>query len=107
MEVIDDIKIANKLLALRNSAKSRGIEFGLSFNRVKRVLNTKRCYFTGVKLNHNADDKNQLTFDRVDNDRGYVDNNVVACSKWFNQMKSNLTVEEIKLLYKGIMKHSK
>jgi phage protein U len=76
MKVIDDIKIAKKLIALENSAKSRGIEFGLTFNR-------------------------------VDNDRGYVDNNVVACSKWFNQMKSNLTVEEIKLLYKGIMKHSK
>ena len=94
-----DLKVANKLIALRNSAKSRGIDFDLSFNKVKKILLAKRCYFTGVLLSDNPDDSNYVSFDRVDNNRGYVDDNVVACSKAFNQRKGNLTISEIVLLY--------
>lgn len=47
---ISDIEIASKLLNLRNSASTRNIEFDLTFNKVKQIMNTKRCYFTGVKL---------------------------------------------------------
>jgi hypothetical protein len=75
--------------------------FDLSFRKCKRLLMTKRCYYTGKPF----DDTDTLTFDRVDNSKGYTDNNVVACSRSFNELKKNLTVDEITLMYKKITNH--
>jgi hypothetical protein len=47
---LSDVKIANKLLNLKDSASKRNIEFDLSINKVKQIMNTKRCYFTNEKL---------------------------------------------------------
>ena len=105
---ISDIEIASKLLNLRNSASTRNIEFDLTFNKVKQIMNTKRCYFTGVKLiqgnKDNLNDYNVLSFDRIDNSIGYIDSNVVACSQGFNKIKGNLSVIQIKQLYAGLLK---
>ena len=105
---LSDVKIASKLLNLKDSASKRNIEFDLSFNKVKQIMNTKRCYFTNEKLvlgdKNNSNDDNVLTFDRVDNNIGYIDSNVVACSQSFNKIKSNLTVIQIKQLYAGLLK---
>ena len=102
-----DIEVSNKLLGLRNSAKSRGIEFDLSFAKVKRLLSAKVCYFSGVKLTRIEGDDNQLSIDRVDNTRGYVDDNVVACARRLNRRKGDLTIDEIIMLYKKCVKHRK
>ena len=104
VNMIDDINIAKRLISLYNSAHSRNIDFDLSFNTVKKILNSKKCYFTGVALNTITADKNQLTFDRIDNERGYINNNVVACSKEFNEKKANLTISDIRLMVKGFEK---
>jgi hypothetical protein len=64
---------------------------------------TKRCYYTGERF----DEENTLTFDRVDNNKGYTDDNVVACSRSFNELKKNLTVDEITLMYKKVSNHLK
>lgn len=98
---VNDVEVAKKLVNLEQSASSRGIHFDLSFQTVKKVLNSEKCYFTGVLLNNKQNDPNQLTFDRVDNNKGYVDGNVVACAKYFNELKSNLTIEQVKLLVKA------
>jgi hypothetical protein len=100
-----DVDIAKRLVRTEQSANSRNHEFGLSFNALKKVLNTKKCFFTGVKLNTTDESHpNYLTLDRVDASEGYVDSNVVACANFFNQKKGNLTVEDIIILYKGIQK---
>jgi hypothetical protein len=105
---LSDIDVASKLLNLRNSASTRNIEFDLSFNKVKQVMNTKKCFYTGVKLiqgnKNNLNDYNVLSFDRVDNNIGYIDSNVVACSQGFNKIKGNMTVTQIKQLYSGLLK---
>jgi len=38
--------------SIKNSAKSRGIPFSLTTKRVQELLDSNRCYFTGVELNH-------------------------------------------------------
>ena len=100
--MIADIEIARKLLQIEQSAKSRNIPFDLTFQDVKRVLTAKRCFFTGAILTDVVGSPNKLSFDRIDNTKGYITGNVVACSESFNKTKNNLTVNDIVLLYKGL-----
>jgi hypothetical protein len=105
--MVSDVDIAQKLLAIKSSADSRGIEFNLSLSKVKKLLSTKKCYISGVELNKVQKDDNQLTFDRLDNSKGYIDDNVVACSLRMNRLKGELTIEDITMLYKSVVKKSK
>lgn len=107
MDSISDLDVAKKLVAIKTSADSRGIEFNLSLKRVRQLLNTKRCFISGVKLNRIQQDPNQLTFDRLDNTKGYTDDNVVACSLRINRLKDSLTIDDITMLYMAIQKKSK
>ena len=102
-EVIDDYHIAKKLIQLKQSADSRRIPFSLKFTTVKKLLNAKICFYTGKTF-----DKKGLharSIDRVDSSKGYVDNNVVACTVDVNIKKTNLTVEEIYSIAKKVDMH--
>lgn len=103
-EKLDDYYIAKKLVQLKQSADSRKIEFSLKFSTVKRLLGTKTCFYTGKVFAKSG--KNSRTIDRVDSSRGYVDDNVVACTLEINTKKSNLTSEEIFLLSRRIEKYT-
>jgi hypothetical protein len=78
-----DIKIAQWYINKFNSARDRGIDFSMSIVTLRNISLAKKCYFTGLPL----DDKTR-TIDRVDNKRGYVKGNVVACHTSFNSLKS-------------------
>lgn len=97
----NDLKLAQKYVGLKGSSKERGLEFDISLSEFKRIYNTKRCFYTGKKLIHGTN----FSLDRVDNTKGYISGNVVACDKAFNLIKNNLTIEQIKYLYKGLIKH--
>jgi hypothetical protein len=94
---LTDLDIANKLIKLHQSAGSRGIEFGLSFAMVKKLLTAKKCYYTDVKFE--PEGLLSRSIDRVDSSIGYLDNNVVACTVDINGKKSNLTNLEIEQLH--------
>jgi hypothetical protein len=96
---ISDLDIAKKMVNLKNSANSRNLEFDLKFSDLKSLLTRKTCYFTGRRL-----DDGTRSFDRVDNDLGYITGNVVACDKNLNNKKANLTIAEIEAIYEGIQK---
>lgn len=93
-----DLEIVKKYVSLSHSAESRNIQFNISFSEFKKIYNTKKCYYTGVRLVHN----HNFSFDRVDNSKGYISGNIVACDKAFNSLKTNLTLEQINLLYNRI-----
>lgn len=82
---INDEDVFRKWAQLRDSAKSRGIEFSLSFCSVKNILNAKRCHYTGIEFDTG---EFRRTVDRIDPSKGYVKGNVVACSAYFNFIKS-------------------
>ena len=102
---ITDYVVCKKLVQLKQSAISRGIEFDLSFRTVKRLLLQKNCYYTGKKMTNTG--LNARSIDRVDSSLGYIEGNVVACTTDINSKKTNLSVEEIMLLSKSITKHYK
>ena len=101
---MSDFQTAKKFLRLRKSAMDRGLEFNLSLCSVRNLVNAKRCYYTRVTLNDVPDHPNQRTIDRIDNSKGYIKGNVVACTKRINLAKGNLTVEEIIQIHKGVNK---
>ncbi len=107
MSKVSDLDVAKKLVSIKVSADSRGIEFDMSLKRVRQLLTTKKCYISGVELNKVQNDPSQLTFDRLDNTKGYTDDNVVACSLKMNRLKDSLTIEDITMLYMAIKKSQK
>jgi hypothetical protein len=105
MKKIEDIDIAQKMMQLKQSAASRNLDFSLSFRTVKFLLTQKKCYYTGVVFEETG--PNVRSIDRVDSSKGYLDGNVVACTVDINAKKSNLSVNEIEQLLKGIRKKLK
>lgn len=61
----------------------------------------KGCYYCGKSLT----DELGYCLDRLDNKKGYYNNNTVGCCKYCNRLKNNmLTVKETKVLIKTLKK---
>jgi hypothetical protein len=82
----------------KRNGKRRGIECKLSAKTIRNLAKQTECPFTGIKFKHR--DPNR-TLDRIDNNKGYIDGNVIYCHRNFNEcFKDNLELEEIEVLYK-------
>lgn len=99
---MDDIQIAAKFVAKAKSSSDRNIPFMLSFSEYKRLLKTKKCYYTGVELTFGKNQPNSFTIDRIDADRGYVPGNCVACSNIINQKKKDLSLSDMRCIFRKI-----
>jgi hypothetical protein len=100
-----DVEVAKKLLNIYQSAMDRKLEFNLSFESVKTLLKFQTCYYTGRKFDN--DGPYGRSIDRIDSSKGYIDGNVVSCTVDINGKKSNLSDDEIELLYNKIVLHKK
>ncbi len=97
---ISDIEVAKKMVNIHSSATSRNLEFGLTFDYVRKLLQYDTCYYTGVPFTDEG--AHARSFDRLDNDKGYINGNVVACTVDINGKKNNLTIDEIICLHKKL-----
>lgn len=102
---ISDLEVAKKMINLKQSADSRNIKFDLSFMSLKRLMEQKRCFYTGRSFDPKGDFA--LSIDRVDNKLGYVEGNVVACTVEMNRKKADITIDEIEMIYLAIKKAKK
>jgi|688.fasta_scaffold31063_17 hypothetical protein len=102
--LVTDVEVAKKLINIYQSAQDRKIDFNLSFEYVKNLLEYKTCYYTGAIFTE--DGTNARSFDRIDSDKGYVEGNVVACTIDINGKKANLSFEEIDCLHAKLAKLS-
>jgi len=79
----------------KQNAKNRGIEWNLSDSKFSQLI-TDNCFYCGrCPTNHETDTKHHLVYngiDRVDNTKGYIDDNVVTCCAVCNRAKSDMTV---------------
>ena len=96
---ISDLDVARKLIAMSQGAKDRNIKFNLSFNKLKQLMHAKRCYWTGNPIT-----ESNLSIDRIDPDKGYSDDNVVATTIEFNGKRKNLTPSEILIMASKLRK---
>jgi hypothetical protein len=99
---ISDVEVAKKLINIYQSAQDRKLQFNLSFDYVRRMLEYKTCYYTNKPFTE--DGPNARSFDRIDSDKGYIEGNVVACTIDINGKKSNLSFEEISCIYLKLAK---
>jgi len=99
--MVKDIDIAYKMVATRQSATTRGYQYGISFNKMKQLMTRKTCYYTGVKFNNST---NRRSIDRVDNNIGYIDSNVVACTITINSIKNNISIDLLNKLTNKVNK---
>lgn len=103
--MVTDIKLVKRFQSTMNSAKSRGLKFDMTLKELKRLMNLKTCYFTGVRFTDEGD--NKMSLDRVDSNVGYIDGNVVACTIRINGLKDNLSFEEIEMMYNKLKERRK
>jgi len=89
-----DCFVALKYLRTKASALERGIPFELSLQVFKKLMTTKRCKYSGVVLTLYGE--HSVSIDRIDSTKGYLPDNVVACSKTVNGLKNDLLEDQVK-----------
>lgn len=87
-----------------NKIRLRAIKEGTEFTLTKEHLidlydlQEGKCFYSDIKLTLMTG-KGRLptgiSIDRVDNSKGYTNENIVLCTSRFNTIKSNLTMQEI------------
>ena len=99
-----DVGVANMhnvIISYRNNAKTRGLDWRLTEQQFKEITK-KPCHYCGALPNNktNRRDCNGVYvyngIDRVDNEKGYIINNVVPCCKRCNNAKRNFGLEDFK-----------
>lgn len=82
-------KVTDRLGMLKGSAKARGINVNLDVNKYQYLID-HGCSYCGSDLSK----EKGYCLDRIDNNRGYVISNVVACCKICNRAKSDMTIND-------------
>ena len=86
-----DFYVAKKYARKYSRSREECVDFTLSLFEFKKIISRKTCFYTGVVMNKPIGESsvldNDLTLDRVDNSKGYVSGNVVACTRAANNLK--------------------
>jgi hypothetical protein len=98
-----DKKLKQMLSGAKQRAKKKGLQFDLKVEDLYPVYDT--CPILGVKLVAGTGKvcPSSPTLDKIDPTLGYVKGNVRVISNKANRMKTDATIEELKLFITGIM----
>jgi len=105
-----DERATNQLYAgYRCDARDRGLVFDLSKEKF-RNLTKGNCYYCGQSPAQTLKDYATDGFiyngiDRVDNEKGYIEENVVPCCKTCNYAKRNMPADEFTAWIARVAKH--
>lgn len=85
---------------LKASAKKRGIYFNLSTADIDEIGIPLTCPVLGFPIFFNTGTPkfDSISFDRIDSTKGYTVDNVVIVSHRVNQLKSDASLEEMRLI---------
>ena len=86
---MNEIDIARRFVSKHDNAKRNGWEFELSFTEFKKLMNKKKCEYSGLVLTE-TDGTNKRTIDRIDNSKGYIKGNVRVVAECVNLYKATL-----------------
>ena len=95
-------RIQSMLSSAKHRTKARGMEFDL---REEQVVIPEHCPVLGIPLSWDGDVSNSPSLDRVDNTRGYTEDNVAVISNRANSIKRDATLDELKKLTHYVEKY--
>lgn len=95
-------------LYYRGNAKRRNITFSLTREDVVNLIE-QPCFYCGATKS-NVVNTDTYTYkyngiDRIDSNIGYIKNNVVACCKYCNRAKSDMSLNEFKNWINNLVKN--
>lgn len=100
-----EFKIATKYISLHHSAGKRNKKFNLRLSDIRKLLQRKTCFYTGVSFEKKGN--NARSVDCVTPSLGYTQGNVVACTVRVNKLKADLDPNDIIKIGKALQKHLK
>lgn len=94
--------------SIKNGAKTRNLPFEITIEYIWNLYEQQngKCAISGFPITFSKNKKeNTASLDRIDNNLGYLPNNIQWVHKWVNLMKLDLTEKEffgwIKLIYEN------
>ena len=97
-------KIRGLLYIAKKRAKKKNIEFSIGAEDLEKVTH---CPLLGIEFsfsNTRASRHDSPSIDRIDPSKGYIPGNVWVISQKANTIKSNATLNELKLIYTNLKK---
>jgi len=92
---------SNNLIHYRvESAKHRAKRYNLDFQLTDKIIEDKLkeqnnlCYISKQPLSYKENDWNSISLDRLDSELGYTIENTIIVTKFVNNSKNNLSLDE-------------
>ena len=94
--------IKSQLLQAKHRAKRDGLDFLLTEDIIINKLNknNNKCQISGVQLEMSNNKWNSLSFDRLDSNIGYTEDNTILVTKFLNISKNTYNIEYFKDILK-------
>lgn len=102
--------INKRFLGLKDRAKKLNLEIDIDIDYLKELWNKQegKCALSKINMT-NISNKGRiltnLSIDRIDSKLGYIKNNIQFVCMAVNQMKSDLTLDELYFLCESILKN--
>lgn len=106
-----EVYFREKATRTKHNAKSRDIQYDLTWLDLKKVYDNQRglCYYTKLPLNLIFASKperrttfDQLSIDRIDSNKGYTLDNIVLCCLAINMMKNEFDLKELTIMLEAV-----
>ena len=98
----EELAVRNNVTIMLSSAKRRARQRGIEFSlKREHIIIPDCCPALGVKLRQGTLTSHDCapSLDRIDSSKGYTPDNIKVISCRANRIKTNATVEEIRLVY--------
>ena len=102
----DQVAINKIIRSYKNGAKERGIDWKIKDSYAKELI-SKECFYCGAKFSNEWDGYKYNGIDRVDNEKGYEEGNVVPCCKICNVAKHDMAQKDFVFWARPVAEHTK
>lgn len=100
--------LQHRFLGAKDRAKRNGLEFDLTKEVLKSMWESQKglCAITKIPMTYTLDDGRTFTnvsIDKIDPNKGYTQDNIQLVCMAINQMKSDMTMEDLYYFCEAIL----